>query len=69
VEILDGLADDSTVVTLGSASLRDGDPIVIAGQAGRGARGGAEGGREGGQRGGGAGEGAARGGQRPGGGA
>jgi HlyD family secretion protein len=69
VEITDGLADNTTVITLGSASLRDGDPIVIAGQAGRGARGGAGGGREGGQRGGGAGEGAAPGGQRPGGGA
>ena len=68
VEIAEGLADDTTVVTLGSASLRDGDPIVVAGQAGRGARGGA-GGREGGSRGGRAGEAAPRGGQRPGGGA
>ncbi len=52
VEITGGLADGSTVVTLGSASLQDGDPIVIAGQAGRGARGGgpAAGGPRGGQR-------------------
>ena len=57
VEITEGLADASTVITLGSASLRDGDPIVIAAQqAGRGARGGAP--AEGGGRG-----------QRPGGGA
>ena len=56
VEITEGLADASTVITLGSASLRDGDPIVIAGQTGRGARGGAP--AEGGGRG-----------QRPGGGA
>jgi RND family efflux transporter MFP subunit len=62
VEVTDGLADNATVITLGSASLRDGDPIVIAGQAGRGGRGG-------GPRGGGAGDGAPRGGQRPGGGA
>ena len=61
VEITDGLADNSTVITLGSASLRDGDPIVVAGQGGRGARGG---GRGSGQP-----EGGARGGQRPGGGA
>ena len=40
VEITEGLSDNTTIVTLGSASLRDGDPIVIAGQAGRGARGG-----------------------------
>jgi multidrug efflux pump subunit AcrA (membrane-fusion protein) len=53
VEITEGLSDNTEVVTLGSASLRDGDPIVIAGQAGRGARGG----------------GPPRGGQRPGGGA
>jgi RND family efflux transporter MFP subunit len=39
VEITEGLADGSTVITLGSASLQDGDPIAIAGQAGRGARG------------------------------
>ncbi len=52
VEITDGLAEGSTVITLGSASLRDGDPIVVAGQAGRGARGGgpAAGGPRGGQR-------------------
>ena len=52
VEITEGLADGSTVITLGSASLRDGDPIVIAGQSGRGARGGgpAAGGPRGGQR-------------------
>jgi RND family efflux transporter MFP subunit len=62
VEIIDGLPDDATVITLGSASLRDGDPIVVAGQSGRGARGG-------GARGGGQPEGGARGGQRPGGGA
>jgi hypothetical protein len=37
VEITDGLPDDTTVITLGAASLRDGDPIVIAGQGGRGA--------------------------------
>jgi HlyD family secretion protein len=61
VEITDGLADGATVVTLGSASLRDGDPIVIAGQAGRGARGGTRGGAPA--------DGAPRGGQRPGGGA
>ncbi|HSP91293.1 MAG TPA: efflux RND transporter periplasmic adaptor subunit [Vicinamibacterales bacterium] len=57
VEITEGLADASTVITLGSASLRDGDPIVIAGQqAGRGARGGApaEGGGRGPRPGGGA---------------
>ncbi len=47
VEITDGLADGSTVITLGAASLRDGDPIVVAGQAGRGGRGG---GPRGGQR-------------------
>ena len=57
VEIKEGLADNTPVITLGSASLRDGDPIVIAGQGGRGARGG------------GPGETGARGGQRPGGGA
>jgi RND family efflux transporter MFP subunit len=57
VEIKEGLGDNATVITLGSASLRDGDPIVMAGQGGRGARGGGPGG---------AGE---RGGQRPGGGA
>jgi membrane fusion protein, multidrug efflux system len=62
VEITDGLADNSTVITLGSASLRDGDPIVIAGQGGRG-------GRAGGPRSGGSGGGAPAGGQRPGGGA
>ena len=62
VEIIDGLPDGATVITLGSASLRDGDPIVVAGQGGRGARGG-------GARGGGQAEGGARGGQRPGGGA
>ena len=52
VEITEGLAEGSTVITLGSASLRDGDPIVVAGQAGRGARGGgpAAGGPRGGQR-------------------
>jgi len=61
VEIIDGLPDGATVITLGSASLRDGDPIVVAGQGGRGARGG---GRGSGQP-----EGGARGGQRPGGGA
>ena len=61
VEITEGLADDTTVITLGAASLRDGDPIVIAGQGGRGAAGG-------GPRGAGTG-GAPRGGQRPGGGA
>ena len=61
VEITDGLADGSTVITLGSASLRDGDPIVVAGQSGRGARGG--GGR------GGPSDGGQRGAQRPGGGA
>jgi len=56
VEITEGLADASAVITLGSASLRDGDPIVIAGQAGRGARGGAaaEGGGRGRRPGGGA---------------
>jgi HlyD family secretion protein len=57
VEITEGLADGNTVITLGSASLRDGDPIVVAGQPGRGARGG------------GPAAGGARGGQRPGGGA
>jgi RND family efflux transporter MFP subunit len=57
VEVTDGLADNTTVITLGSASLRDGDPIVIAGQGGRGARGGGPGAT------------GARGGQRPGGGA
>jgi len=57
VEITEGLADGSTVITLGSASLRDGDPIVIAGQSGRGARGGGPAAGE------------PRGGQRPGGGA
>ena len=62
VEIIEGVPNDATVITLGSASLRDGDPIVVAGQGGRGARGG--GGRGGGQP-----EGGARGGQRPGGGA
>ena len=62
VEITEGLADGSTVITLGSASLRDGDPIVVAGQGGRGGRG--EGARGGGQP-----EGGARSGQRPGGGA
>ena len=61
VEITEGLADDTTVITLGAASLRDGDPIVIAGQ-------GARGGPGGGPRGTGTG-GAPRGGQRPGGGA
>jgi len=61
VEITEGLADDTTVITLGAASLRDGDPIVIAGQGGRGGTGG-------GPRGAGTG-GAPRGGQRPGGGA
>jgi HlyD family secretion protein len=45
VEVVDGLADGSIVITLGSASLQDGDPIVAAGQAGRGARGGARGGQ------------------------
>ena len=64
VEITEGLTDGNTVVTLGSASLRDGDPIVVAGQGGRG--GGARGGGAGGR---GSGEGAPRGGQRPGGGA
>ncbi|MFO7693883.1 MAG: efflux RND transporter periplasmic adaptor subunit [Vicinamibacterales bacterium] len=43
VEITNGLEDGSTVVTLGSASLQDGDPIAVAGQTGRGARGGAPG--------------------------
>jgi HlyD family secretion protein len=62
VEIKEGLADNLTVITLGSASLRDGDPIVVAGQAGRGGRGG--GAREGGP-----GDTGARGGRRPGGGA
>ena len=62
VEIIEGVPNDATVITLGSASLRDGDPIVVAGQSGRGARGG-------GARGGGQPEGGARGGQRPGGGA
>ena len=62
VEIIEGVPNDATVITLGSASLRDGDPIVVAGQGGRGARGG-------GARGGGQPEGGARGGQRPGGGA
>jgi RND family efflux transporter MFP subunit len=57
VEITEGLADNTTVITLGAASLRDGDPIVVAGQGGRG-----------GSRGAGTG-GAPRGGQRPGGGA
>ena len=61
VEITEGLADDTTVITLGAASLRDGDPIVVAGQGGRGGPGG-------GPRGAGTG-GAPRGGQRPGGGA
>jgi len=61
VEITEGLADDTTVITLGAASLRDGDPIVVAGQGGRGGTGG-------GPRGAGTG-GAPRGGQRPGGGA
>jgi HlyD family secretion protein len=54
VEITEGLADKATVVTLGSASLRDGDPIVVAGQAGRGGAGGGQrggGGRESGARG------------------
>ena len=41
VEITEGLADDTTVITLGAASLRDGDPIVVAGQGGRGGPGGA----------------------------
>ena len=62
VEITEGLADNATVITLGSASLRDGDPIVVTGQGGRGARGG--GGRDGRP-----GDAGARGGQRPGGGA
>jgi RND family efflux transporter MFP subunit len=64
VELTEGLADNATVITLGSASLRDGDPIVIAGQGGRGARGGARGGaaQPGGNQGG-----APQGGQRPGG--
>lgn len=61
VEITEGLADNTTVITLGAASLRDGDPIVVAGQGGRGGPGG-------GSRGAGTG-GAPRGGQRPGGGA
>jgi membrane fusion protein (multidrug efflux system) len=61
VEITEGLADGATVITLGAASLRDGDPVVIAGQAGRGGRGG---GQPGAGRGG-----APRGDQRPGGGA
>ena len=67
VEITEGLTDGTTVVTLGSASLRDGDPIVVAGQGGQGGRGG--GARGGGAGGRGSGEGAPRGGQRPGGGA
>ena len=63
VEVTDGLPDNTTVITLGSASLRDGDPIVIAGQGGRGGRGdGRRGGQAGGNQGG-----APRGGQRPGG--
>jgi HlyD family secretion protein len=61
VEITEGLTDGATVITLGAASLRDGDPVVIAGQAGRGGRGG---GQPGAGRGG-----APRGDQRPGGGA
>lgn len=61
VEITEGLAEGATVITLGAASLRDGDPFVIAGQAGRGGRGG---GQPGAGRGG-----APRGDQRPGGGA
>ena len=65
VEITDGIGDGATVITLGSASLRDGDPIIIAGQGGRGARGGARGGE---QTGGAPGAGP-RGGQQPGGGA
>lgn len=47
VEVAEGLPDGATIVTLGSASLRDGDPIVIAGQGARGGRQGAPGGRGG----------------------
>jgi multidrug efflux system membrane fusion protein len=38
MEILDGLAEGDRVVTTGAAALRDGDPIVPAGQGGRGGR-------------------------------
>jgi hypothetical protein len=33
-EVLSGLAEGQQVVTTGAASLREGDPIVLAGQAG-----------------------------------
>jgi hypothetical protein len=65
VEVTDGLDDSAAVITLGSAALRDGDPIVIAGQGGRGGRGDGRGGGQSGRDQGGA----PQRGQRPGGGA
>ncbi|MFN7917969.1 MAG: efflux RND transporter periplasmic adaptor subunit [Vicinamibacterales bacterium] len=48
VEIVDGLAEGTRVVTTGAAALREGDRIVLLGAGGRGGRGGRGGGRPGG---------------------
>ena len=45
VEIVDGLAEGTRVVTTGAAALREGDRIVLLGAGGRGGRGGRGGGR------------------------
>jgi RND family efflux transporter MFP subunit len=65
IEILQGLAEGDRIVTTGSGALREGDRVLIAGQAGRGGRQG--GGRQGGDQTGAPQGGAREGGQREGG--